>query len=156
MKSSKMPRPFVVWSLVILDFIMAVGGVVSGGELALAPDGKYLGMSTDLLENSPFVDYLVPGLILVAFIGFYPVLAGFGLLRKPAWNWLNVINPFKQYHWSWSASWAFGVIMLIWIVVEYFLVGYISFLQPAVVVWGLVTIGLTLLPATRRYCSLSG
>jgi hypothetical protein len=40
--------------------------------------------------------------------------------------------------------------MLIWIIVETSLLGYISFLQPVITVWGISIIILTLLPPTRR------
>jgi hypothetical protein len=41
--------------------------------------------------------------------------------------------------------------MLIWIGVETLLLGYISFLQPLIVGWGIVTIGLALLAQVRKY-----
>ncbi|MCR4394695.1 MAG: hypothetical protein NUV31_10030, partial [Dehalococcoidales bacterium] len=61
------------------------------------------------------------------------------------------INPMKKMHWAWTASWAAGVIMLIWITVETVLLGYLSFLQPVIVVYGIVIIVLTLFPAVRGY-----
>jgi hypothetical protein len=57
----------------------------------------------------------------------------------------------KKMHWAWTASWAAGVIMLIWITVETVLLGYLSFLQPVIVVYGIVIIVLTLFPAVRGY-----
>jgi len=47
-----------------------------------------------------------------------------------------------------------GVIMLIWIGVETLLLGYISFLQPVIMVWGLLILFLPLVPANRRYYSI--
>ena len=79
------------------------------------------------------------------------MFVGYGLLKRPAWNWPNGINPAKKMHWAWTASWAAGVIMLIWISVETILLGYISFLQPVIAVYGIVIILLALLPNTRRF-----
>jgi len=50
----------------------------------------------------------------------------------------------KKYHWSWTAAWAAGVIMLIWIIVETFS-SVTSALQPVITV-GVSQLLLTLLP----------
>ena len=62
-----------------------------------------------------------------------------------------MINPARKMHWAWTASWAAGVITLIWISVETILLGYISFLQPIIAAYGILIIALTLLPPTRKY-----
>jgi len=152
MAGPKRARPFIAWLLIVLHFLMGIGGIVSGGMLVVAPDGKYLGWTESLLQGSPFTNYLIPGLILVILIGFFPIFVGWGILTLPSWRWPDAINPTKRFHWSWSASWAAGVIMLVWILVELFMVGYLGFLQPMVIVWGMVEIVLTVMPAMRRYC----
>jgi len=43
------------------------------------------------------------------------------------------------------------VIILIWIIVETALLGYISFLQPVIAIWGIAIIALTLLPKIRQF-----
>jgi hypothetical protein len=88
---------------------------------------------------------------LFLFVGIFPILVSYGLLRQPSWQWAEAINVCKKYHWSWTASWAAGIIMLIWIIVETSLLGYVSFLQPVITVWGVAIITLTLLPNVRRY-----
>jgi hypothetical protein len=142
--------PFITWILIILLFFLGLGGLVSGALLFSAPDGSLIGMPKTYLEGSPFPDFLVPGIILFLFVGVYQVFVGYGLLKRPAWQWPEKINPLRRYHWAWTASWAAGVILLIWIAVETVLLGYISLLQPIILVWGIVLIVLTLLPATRR------
>ena len=66
-------------------------------------------------------------------------------------NWLDAINPGRKRHRDRSASWAAGLIMLIWIAVETGLLGYISFLQPAIAIYAGLIITLTLLPGVRRF-----
>jgi hypothetical protein len=119
--------------------------------LFLAPDGRLMMLSSDVLAGTPFSNYLIPGIILFTFLRVFPVLSGYSLLKRPSWRWPDKINPTKTMHWAWTSSWAAGVIMLIWIGVETIMLGYISFLQPVIAVYGVVIIILTVLPVTRRY-----
>jgi len=125
--------------------------MASGAMLFIAPDGHLMQWSTSDLAGTPFSDYLIPGIILFLFIGVFSIFVGYGLLKQPAWNGPDIINPIKKMHWAWTASWAAGIIMLIWISVETILLGYISFLQPFIAVYGVIIIFLTLLPSVRRY-----
>jgi hypothetical protein len=151
MKNPGSRRPFPLWVLVVLHFFIGVGALISGAMLFVAPDGHLMQWNTDQLSGTPFPDYLVPGIILFILLGVYPLLVGYGLLRKPPWSWLESINPVKKQHWAWSASWAAGIIMLIWISVETLLLGFISFLQPVIAVYGVLIILLTLIPPVRSY-----
>jgi hypothetical protein len=144
-------RPFTAWILIVLLFFLGFGGIVSGALLFSAPDGRLMGMSVDLLKGSPFPNFLIPGLILFLFVGVFQLFVGYGLVTHGTWNGPDIINPFKGYHWAWTASWVAGVIMLIWIIVETVLLGYISILQPIILIWGLIIITLTLLPNVRHY-----
>jgi hypothetical protein len=144
-------HPVASWVLIVLLFFIAVGALTGGAMLFVASDGHLLRWSTDLLVGTPFSNYLIPGIMLFIFVGIFPVFVGYGLLKRPAWSWPDVINPSKKMHWAWTASWAAGVIMLFWIIVEIGLLGYISFLQPLMAVCGILIIILTLLPEIRRY-----
>jgi hypothetical protein len=144
-------RPFTAWILIVLLFFLGFGGIVSGALLFFAADGRLMGMSVDLLKGSPFPNFLIPGLILFLFVGVFQLFVGYGLVTHKTWNGPDIINPFKGYHWAWTASWVAGVIMLIWIIVETVLLGYISILQPIILIWGLIIITLTLLPSVRHY-----
>ena len=144
-------RPALSWVLIILLFAIGIGGLISGPMLFVSPNGELMGMTTDVLEGSPFQNFLIPGIILFLFVGVFPVFTGYSLVRKPGWHWPDVINPVKQYHWAWTASWTAGVIMLVWIIVETVLLGYISFLQPVIAGWGSIIIILTLTPNVRKY-----
>lgn len=45
-------------------------------------------------------------------------MVAYCLWRKPAWSWPDALNPAKKFHWSWAASLAAGIILLIWISVQ--------------------------------------
>jgi hypothetical protein len=151
MKKSNTASPFVARILIFLLVFIGVGALISGPMLFLAPDGHLMKLSVDMLQGTPFTNFLIPGLVLFLFVGIFPILVSYGLLRQPSWQWAEAINVCKKYHWSWTAAWAAGVIMLIWIIVETSLLGYVSFLQPVITVWGVAIITLTLLPNVRRY-----
>jgi hypothetical protein len=151
MKKSNTASPFVAQILIFLLVFIGVGALISGPMLFLAPDGHLMKLSVDMLQGTPFTNFLIPGLVLFLFVGIFPILVSYGLLRQPSWQWAEAINVCKKYHWSWTASWAAGIIMLIWIIVETSLLGYVSFLQPVITVWGVAIITLTLLPNVRRY-----
>jgi hypothetical protein len=151
MKKSNTASPFVARILIFLLVFIGVGALISGPMLFLAPDGHLMKLSVDMLQGTPFTNFLIPGLVLFLFVGIFPILVSYGLLRQPSWQWAEAINVCKKYHWSWTASWAAGIIMLIWIIVETSLLGYVSFLQPVITVWGVAIITLTLLPNVRRY-----
>ena len=137
----------------LLIFIGA-GGLISGAMLFSSPDGALIKLNTNILQGTPFNNFIIPGIILFLFIGIFPILVSYGLLRQPAWHWAEAINICKKYRWPWTAAWAAGVIILIWIIVEFALLGYISFLQPLVTVWGTAIITFTLLPKIRQYYAL--
>lgn len=147
----KARRPAVLWALIVLLLVIGAAALISGAMLFLSPDGTLMKLPTDLLEGSPFSSYLIPGFILFLFVGVFSVFTGYSLLKRPDWRWPELVNPCKGHHWSWTAAWAEGVIMLIWIVVETLLLGYISFLQPLILGWGIVIILLDLISPVRKY-----
>ncbi len=144
-------RPLSAWILIILLCLLGIGAVISGGMLVAKPDGSLMLWSPEMLKGTPFSNYLIPGLILFTLVGLFSLFIAYGLITRTVWNGPDVINPFKKYHWSWTASWAEGVIILIWILTETMLLGFISGLQPFIIGWGLLLILLTMLPGIRRY-----
>jgi hypothetical protein len=110
--------PTMVRIVILLQILLGIGALAGGIGLAAAPDGRVLHMPLSMLGHSPFHDFLVPGLILAVFLGVYPLAVAYGLSKRPEWRWPNVLNPFKQVHWSWAGSLASGVILLVWIIVE--------------------------------------
>jgi len=94
----------IVWLLIALLAFVGVNATVAGAAFVVAPDGHLIRMPLSQLTRSPFADFRVPGLLLFVFIGLYPIFAAYGLWKGPRWVWLDVLNPFKQCHWSWAAS----------------------------------------------------
>jgi len=69
----------------ILLLVNGLAALWGGGSLVVDPSGQALGMSTDFLVHSPFVDYAIPGLILFTVLGLGSLLAGIAALLY--WQW---------------------------------------------------------------------
>jgi hypothetical protein len=114
-----------------------LSGLAGGCGLTWDPTGSAVGLDPGWLEGSPFGDYLIPGVILLLVLGIGPLLVTLGILRRSPW--------------AWAASLLTGVALIIWIVVEVLVVGYIA-QPPLQLIYGLVGLGIvatTLLPTVR-------
>jgi hypothetical protein len=124
----------------VLTAIQAVGAIAGGIGLVQDPVDN-IGMPLSMLEGSPFKDYLIPGLILLVAVGLLALFVWAGLLRrwKPAW-WLSLAS---------------GGSLVIWIITEVALLGYLPGagigLQITMGILGLAIVVLTLVRPTRRY-----
>jgi hypothetical protein len=152
--NSKMhPRPFSVSLLILLQFLLGLGALAGGGTFLLAPDGHLIQMPVSNLKNSPFSDFLIPGFLLFTFVGIFPAAVAYSLWKRPTWRWPNVLNPFKEMHWSWAGSLAAGVIVILWITVQIQMIPVV-FLHLFYIGWGVLLLLLTLLPNVRQYYRL--
>ncbi len=155
MNNAQRRRPLAVYVLVFLHIFLGLNGLLGGGAFLLQPNGSLLQMPLDNLGKSPFQDFTIPGLLLFAFLGVYPLAVAYSLWRRPAWRWPDAINPFKQTHWSWAASLAAGVIAIFWILVQVLWIPF-WFLQAFILGWGVLIVLVTLLPGVRRYYIRAG
>ncbi len=146
-------RPLSVWVMIALLAFLGINAVVAGGLFIIAPDGHLIQMPLSNLDGSPFSNFLIPGMLLFAFVGVYSLVIAWGLLRLLPWQWPNLINPFKRFHWSWAGSLAAGLILIIWILVQ---IQWVQFglLHIICLAWGVLILMIGLLPGVRRYCTL--
>lgn len=91
--------------LFILVSFLALSTVVAALLLMSAPDGSLLSLTTDILSHTVFKDFLLPGLLLIIFVGVINLIA----------LYYNLINHKSKY----NISIAGGVMILLWIVVQY-------------------------------------
>ncbi len=136
----KEKRPGTVWALMALLAIQGLGATAGGAGLVRDPVDN-IGMPLSMLEGSPFHDYLIPGLILLVVVGLFPFVVLYGLARRRGWGW-------------WLAV-AAGADLIIWIIVEAVLLGYLPGagigLQIVMTVLGLAILGFALARPTRRF-----
>lgn len=153
MKVSADKKPFLIGVLIWLQILLGFGAIVSGGMLMLAPDGSLLQMPLSVMQDSPFPNFFVPGMILCVLLGVFPMCVAYGLWKRPGWSWPDAVNPFKRMHWSWAGSLAAGVMVSIWLTVELIWVE-VFFLHILYYAWSGLILLITLLPGTRKYYRL--
>jgi len=122
-------------ALVLLHLLVGASAFYAGAAFIADPSGAALGMSTAFLAPSPFSDYLVPGLVLLAVNGVGQLACGVVVLRR---------RPGAARY-----SFLFGLVLAIWIVFHLLWVAASSWLQPAMLAVGLAQMALALV-MTRR------
>lgn len=106
----------------ILQSIIAVGAIIGGIGMCLDPSGRTDGVSLKLLQDSPFKDFWYPGLFLL-------VIHGVG-------NILAAIISFKKKHISGVFGMGMGAILIAWVILQVYWIGFSHRLQPAFLVFG--------------------
>ena len=105
--------------------------------------GGYYGLSgaknvpAEWLKDSPFHNYFIPGLILFICVGGSAFVAA--------------VAVFKNHRLARSTAFISGTILLVWITVQMVIIGYVSWLQPASAIAGLLIIFLTSLLPEHAY-----
>lgn len=113
-------------TVVGLEFFVALGAFAGGAALIASPDGSSLGLPLSLLKGTPFRDYYLPGLILLIANGALPTLAALATLVKVSWaSKIHILS---------------GTVLIGWIAVQVLLIGYVSFLQPAMAIVGAIIV----------------
>ncbi len=110
---------------------MALGGLLAFGALNAFAGGYYglsgaKGIPTEWLAGSPFTNYFVPSLILLVVVG--------GSLLVAA------IAVFARLRMGRFAALGAGIVLLIWIVVQVAIIGYVSWMQPTTAIGGVLIV----------------
>jgi hypothetical protein len=100
--------------LVVLLVFWGLGAIGGGVFLAKAPDGSAIGFELDLLDGTPFPDFLLPGIILAGLGVAAVVLAGVlgrairRQLMEPWLQWLLRLTALG------IVCWIVGEIAFLW------------------------------------------
>jgi hypothetical protein len=105
-----------------------LGGLLAFGALNAFAGGFYglsgaEGVPLELLDGSPFRSYFFPSLILFVVVGGSMLLAAVAVLARS-----RLARP---------SALAAAAILLVWIIVQVGIIGYISWMQPVTAVAGL-------------------
>ena len=145
------PKTAINIHLYLLVFlgISAIGG---GGALIISPSGKLLGgLPLSILEHSPFINFLIPGIILFWVLGIFPCLVLYSLIKKPTNKLPESLNFFKDMYWAWSFSIYVAFALIIWIQVETIFVQSIGWLQTFYMLYAIPLIFVALMPQVRNF-----
>jgi hypothetical protein len=137
--------------LVLLVASVSLGAIYGGVNLISDPTGGSINFPKELLENSIFSSYLIPGLILFLFLGVFPLMLIFPLLFKPRWRFFDRLNIYLNHHWAWTLTLYTSIMLIIWIDVQIMIIGYRSLLQGIFGLVGVAMLILTLLPSVKKY-----
>lgn len=100
--------------LFVLHVFVGIGAM-AGGMAAITNPNAPLGAPVDMLKNSPFDNFLIPGIILFTIIGLGNIISAL------------VINSKSRYKGYISS--VFGWALVIWIVVQCIMINSVVFLH---------------------------
>ena len=113
-----------------IQLFVALGALPVGYLFIIHPDGSAVGMNVEMLANSPFSDFLIPGIALFVFNGiFHLINAVFCFFKLKIAPYIGAIS---------------GIGLLIWILVQVYSIGLFSYLQPLFFSIGIVELILSL------------
>ena len=144
-------KPFTCKLLIFMHILLGTGAVFGGLVLVIDPSGALIKMPISLLENSPFNNYLIPGIILLAILGILPLIIAYALITKWSWKAGNRLNIFTEMHWAWGFSLYITLALIIWITVEGFYMKSIVGIHVFYIFLGLVIQAVTVLPSVQKY-----
>jgi len=120
---------FIAYLLGVIQTFIGVTAIAGGIRLVSHPNG-ISDFPIEWLNNSPFSNYLIPGLVLLIVIGFGNVVAG--------------VVSFLRKKYSGSMAALFGTFLIFYMTIEIWFVGVRNFLQPLYLMLGILVLTLGL------------
>jgi hypothetical protein len=124
-------KKYVAYGAGILLSVIGVSAIVSGIWLIVQPDGTGLKLSVDLLKDSPFENYLIPGIALLTVNGLLSIV--------------GAVLSFMKHRYAGIAAIVVGALLIIWVSVQLYWIGWENWLQPTFLGAGVVEMALGLL-----------
>ncbi|MBV7337501.1 hypothetical protein KFU94_56585 [Chloroflexi bacterium TSY] len=121
-------KKILFYGLGVLQVLIGVGAVSGGLGLALDPSGASLGVPLELLEETPFATFLIPGIVLFTINGLSS-LAG-------------AAASFSKYRYAGEAAMALGAFLVVWILVQVYWMSGFHWLHWLYLILGIVEAGL--------------
>ncbi|MBN1766958.1 MAG: hypothetical protein JXR50_03585 [Prolixibacteraceae bacterium] len=100
-----------------IQIFAGVGAITGGLPLVLNPEGTSEAINVEMLQGTPFRDFLVPGLYLVVFVGIAQLIAAYLSLNfRKATGIFSVVT---------------GALFLLWVLLQLYYAGFVNYMQPA-------------------------
>jgi hypothetical protein len=142
-------RPAAIVALTSLLGLLTIGALQGGIAMVVNPT-EPLGMTVEYLDQSPIDDYFLPGLFLLG-IAAASLITIAGLLLGWQWNWASPIESRIGYRWPWLGAVSIGGVLLVFEVIELFMVPFHPVMHPLLIAASLFILILALAPSARRY-----
>lgn len=120
-----MRKPTTI-ALGILLLFVGIGGLIGGVPLVLDPSGRSMGLDLQVLAESPFSTYLVPGLVVLIINGLVPCVLG--------------IVAMRQHRRSGEIGIAFGVWLVGYMIMQVWWIGLIAGIQYLFFIIGFIVL----------------
>lgn len=136
--------------LIFLLLFLSIGALIGGGAFLVFTNG-FEGMTPEqILANSPFKNFLIPGIILFTILGLFPIIVVWGLISKKDSKIFEAVNLFSDMHWSWSFSIYVGFALIIWIFMQVYFIQVWFWLHFVYFYFGILLLVVTLLKPIRK------
>lgn len=145
----RLRRPATVVVLAVMFGILAVGTFEAARAMITDPLAPF-GMTTELLEKAPVDTYFWPGMFFVG-ITLASLATIIGLVFRWEWNWAGGIESRVGYRWPWLGALSTGFVLLVFEIIELFLVPFHPVMHPFLIAWSLAIIALPLTRSARSY-----
>ena len=110
--------------------VISVAAVSFAVGLLSAPDGSKVNLNAEMLQRGPFDDFLIPGILLLVFVGGSSAVASVLVLAA--------------HRYAWRASAVTGAIVVTWVTTRLAIMGFGSYFEPLVFAAGVAMIALAL------------
>ncbi len=112
----------------VLLSLIGIGAVAAGWGFISEPNGSGVGIPLEYLKNSPFDDFLIPGIVLFSVNGLASIA--------------GAVLAFMKNHYSGIFTMVLGAAMMIWIGAQVYWMDWSSWLQPTFLAIGVVEMAL--------------
>ena len=113
-----------------LQAFIGLGALVGGFMLVKDPSGSALGVPLSFLEGSPFPDFLIPGIFLLA-------VNGVGSM-------IGAVLSFTRRRYAQEIAIVLGAILVAWIVIQVVIIRSFSWMHILYFILGVVELGIGL------------
>jgi len=142
-------RPAGIVALAALLGLLTIGALQGGIAMVISPT-EPLGMTVEYLDKAPVDDYFLPGLFLLG-IAAVSITTIAGLILGWRWSWASRTESRIGYRWPWLGAVSIGGILLVFEIVELFMVPFHPVMHPLLITGSLVILIMSLTPSARRY-----
>lgn len=125
MNKIKIQEKLVRYTLGVLLLFVALNAF-AGGYYGLTGAEN---VPTEWLKGSPFRNYFIPSLVLFALVGGSALFAAITVFQK---------NRISRY-----TAFICGIIILLWLIVQVAIIGYVSWMQPTTATAAIIILFLT-------------
>lgn len=142
-------QSILIIMIMVLLVVIGVGGIVGGSAMLMQPDGSLLHLE-QILDQLPVTSFILPGLFLLGFMGFLPLLLASLWFRYTSSSTADSTRYPNALHRVWMLTRFFALAIVCWLVVQ---TAYIGLHWPAQWMTGALAGLLLILLHTRRVIS---